>query len=97
MCAQASEALKRCGRGGMLVPPQLMAVASTLTGAVRLQRAVASGAKTARGYGYTGLLDALVNPTKVAGSRFACSVSSTAHQLCVQTFWHQRACQLHSL
>lgn len=62
--SQASEALKRCSRGGMLLPAQLKAVASTLTGASRLQKAVASGARTAKGYGYGSLFAALVDPTK---------------------------------
>ena len=63
---QASEALRRVNKGGVLEPAKLKAVASTIVGAMRLQRAVVRGAKTARGLGYYSTFYDLLDPLQVA-------------------------------
>ncbi|KAL0045927.1 hypothetical protein WJX82_008672 [Trebouxia sp. C0006] len=57
--SQASGALKRASRGGMLVGAQLQAVASTLVGAARLQRSVMGASNAADGTGDYDLFSAL--------------------------------------
>ena len=62
---QASGALKRASRGGMLVGAQLQAVASTLVGATRLQRSVMGAFKAADGTGDYDLFSALTERIRV--------------------------------
>lgn len=52
---QCAQALARASRGGMLSGPGLQAVASLLTGAAKLQRAVKAAAREAEATGYAGL------------------------------------------
>ncbi|KAL4459148.1 hypothetical protein ABPG75_014013 [Micractinium tetrahymenae] len=53
--AQCAQALARASHGGMLSGPGLQAVASLLTGAAKLQRAVKAAAREAEATGYAGL------------------------------------------
>ncbi len=62
---QASGALKRASRGGMLVGAQLQAVASTLVGAARLQRSVMGASNAADGTGDYDLFSALTERIRV--------------------------------
>ena len=62
---QALGALKRASRGGMLVGSQLLAVASTLVGATRLQRSVMAASRAADGTGDYDLFVALTDRIKV--------------------------------
>ena len=62
---QASGALKRASRGGMLVGAQLQAVASTLVGAARLQRSVMGASNAADGTGDYDLFSALAERIRV--------------------------------
>ena len=64
-CLQASGALKRASRGGMLVGSQLQAVARTLVGATRLQRSVMGASRAADGTGDYNLFSALTDRIKV--------------------------------
>ena len=62
---QASGAVKRASRGGMLVGSQLLAVASTLTGATRLQRSVMGASRAADSTGDYDLFAVLTHRFKV--------------------------------
>ena len=75
---QASGALKRASRGGMLVGSQLLAVASTLTGATRLQRSVMGASRAADGTGDYDLFAVLTHCFKV-GASAAVPAAVTVH------------------
>ena len=77
-CVQASGALKRASRGGMLVGSQLLAVASTLTGATRLQRSVMGASRAADGTGDYNLFAVLTYRFKVT-TFAAVPVAVTSH------------------
>ena len=62
---QASQALKRASRGGMLTGLQLASISSLLIGASRLKRAIQGAVRSAEDSGASATFEPLVDAIKV--------------------------------
>ena len=66
---QASQALKRASRGGMLAGLQLASISSLLIGAARLKRAIQGAVRSAEDSGASAVFQPLIQAIKVCRCR----------------------------